>query len=562
MRWANDDGRVMLGLAVTVVIVAVGGIASADFTFGEATTTAWPPVNTLGGNCRGHSPDELTFYFSNDRPGGYGGVDLYVSTRSTTNDPWGEPENLGPVVNSPSDEFNAIITSDGLELYFCSNRPGGYGSNDIWMTKRETKDGPWSQPVALDPPSNGPTNAWSLQSISSDDLEMFFVSGNIPGGYGGQDIWTIKRATRESPWGAPVNAGPNVNSGEWDNSPVLLPDDLTLIFSSARLGGFSTETFWDLELWMARRETKDSPWGQAVNLGSTINTEYCEMGSLISADGRMLYFSYHSSGVRPGGNAGDRWQAPIIPITDLTGDGRVDGADVCTMVDCWGTDASVCDIGPIPLGDGIVDIEDLKVLAEYIGKPLDDPTLVSHWALDEAEGFVAADCAGDCDGVLLKPLWQPDAGHVGGALELDGTFMVMAPLVVDPAIGPFSVLAWVKGGSPGQVIISQKAGANWLMLDPATGALTTELKSGGRSGTVLYSDAIITDGTWHRVGFTWDGSTRSLYVDDMLVAEDTQDKLAGCTGGLNIGTGHNMAPGTYWTGLIDDVRIYSRPVNP
>jgi hypothetical protein len=139
---------------------------------------------------------------------------------------------------------------------------------------------------------------------------------------------------------------------------------------------------------------------------------------------------------------------------------------------------------------------------------------------------------------------------------------VAADFILSPSDGPFSVLAWVHGGAPGQAIISQQAGANWLMADPVTGALMTELSSGSRQSKALSSDVIIADGSWHRVGFTWDGFNRRLYVDDLLVAEDTDVTLAACNGGLNIGCGKLMAPNTFFTGLIDDVRIYNRVVSP
>ena len=233
------------------------------------------------------------------------------------------------------------------------------------------------------------------------------------------------------------------------------------------------------------------------------------------------------------------------------------------MVDNWGTDNSLCDIGPMPWGDGIVDVQDLMVVAEYIGKDAGDPTLVAHWPLDETKGLLTADRAGTCHGTLVgNPSWQPDGGHVNGALSLDGNTSVSTVAVLSPADGPFSVLAWVKGGAPGQVIVSQEAGADWLLLDPATGVLMTELKSGTRSAKVLYSDAIITDGTWHRVAFAWDGSSRRLYVDGVLVAEDTQDGLTAASGNLTIGAGATRAADTYWIGLIDDVRIYNRAVRP
>ena len=62
----------------------------------------------------------------------------------------------------------------------------------------------------------------------------------------------------------------------------------------------------------------------------------------------------------------DLWQAPIVPIVDLNGDAFVDAADMCIVVDNLGTDNSLCDVGPMPWGDGIVDVKDLIVLAEHL----------------------------------------------------------------------------------------------------------------------------------------------------------------------------------------------------
>ena len=82
------------------------------------------------------------------------------------------------------------------------------------------------------------------------------------------------------------------------------------------------------------------------------------------------------------------------------------------------------------------------------------------------------------------------------------------------------------------------------------------------NASILQPETTITDGQWHRIGFVWDGVNRSLYVDDILVAEDTQDGLQGSDGGLYIGTSKAMETGTYFSGLIDDVCIYNRIVNP
>jgi hypothetical protein len=90
----------------------------------------------------------------------------------------------------------------------------------------------------------------------------------------------------------------------------------------------------------------------------------------------------------------------------------------------------------------------------------------------------------------------------------------------------------------------------------------TDLKSPGEDGSLLGSEVVITDGDWHRIGFVWDGLFRTLYVDGIAVAEDTQDGLQGSNNGLYIGAGQMMAPGTYFSGLIDDIRIYNRAVSP
>lgn len=191
---------------------------------------------------------------------------------------------------------------------------------------------------------------------------------------------------------------------------------------------------------------------------------------------------------------------------------------------------------------------------------------LSHWKLDEGEGYVASDAMEKNDGILIgDPNWRSDQGAVTGALEFDGADdAVAAAFVLDPACDSFSVLAWVKDGAPGQVIVSQDGGTDWLLADAASGSLQSDLCEPGSTGRKptppgppLTSKVVITDGNWHHISFTWDGGTRRLYVDGALVAEDTQSSLASSSGGLHIGCGSDMSPGTFWKGLIDDVRVYN-----
>jgi hypothetical protein len=210
-------------------------------------------------------------------------------------------------------------------------------------------------------------------------------------------------------------------------------------------------------------------------------------------------------------------------------------------------------------------IIDCTVLGQV--EAVSDPSLVACWALDETEGDVARDSVGDKDGTLFgDPVWEPEDGKVNGALAFDGVddYIATDECVVNPSDGSFAVLAWIKGGVPGQVIVSQDLGSNWLAIDAKSGGLMTAIAppQSRFSTGLLISDARVADGLWHRVALVWDGSTRALYVDGTLVAADEQDGLVHCSGGLNIGCDTHMVSNGFFTGLIDDVRIYNRAMRP
>ena len=550
-------------VGVVVATALGGGSANADFIFG-APVNLGPPVSSPyadGITCI--TADGLEMYISClNRPGGLGGWDIWVSRRETVNDDWGEPENLDSPINTGEGDSDANVSSDGLEMYFTAyKRPGGHGDSDIWVTRRVTRNDPWAQPENLGSGIN--TSGYEhYPRISTDGLELYFSSSRS-GGYGSEDIWVTTRVAKTDPWGNPVNLGPPVNSSASEDFPSLSSDGLLLFFSENRDSGpLQPGGYGGPDLWAARRASVSDSWGTPVNLGAMVNTAYLDCGATLSPDGQALYFTSERPGGL-GGPYGDIYQAPIIPIVDFNGDGEVAIEDLALLIDNWGQSEPLCDIGPMPWGDGIVDRQDLEVLMSHWGQEVQDGTFLAHWKLDETEGVIAFDSAGSHEGTVIGlPAWQPAGGVVDGALEFDGMTFVLAGYVLNPSDGPFSVFAWVKGGAPGQAIIAQQTGADWLSSDPATGALMTGLKSGGRLGKALHSDEIITDGNWHRVGFTWDGSNRRLYVDDVLVAEATQDGLAACYAGLAIGCGKNMTPSSLFTGLIDDVRIYNREVKP
>ncbi|MFC1633431.1 kelch repeat-containing protein [Planctomycetota bacterium] len=299
------------------------------------------------------------------------------------------------------------------------------------------------------------------------------------------------------------------------------------------------------DTWAAKSPMQQERWGLSVaSVGNKIFAIGGGMGEVLST------VEEYDTGLS-------------TPSPDFNGDGIVDMKDLLRLIQSWGQNDPAVDIAPPPFGDGIVDVFDLELLMSYWEQPVDDSTLITHWAMDETEGTVAYDSAGVNDAFVIGgTAWQPSSGQVDGALQLDGVDgCAIAGPVLNPANGSFSVFAWIKGGLPGQVVISQQGVANWLTVD-ADGDLMTELKATGRSGGPLHSQATITDGFWHHVGFVWDGANRILYVDDIIVAKDTQEGLESSDSGLYIGTGKLMTTGTFFSGLIDDIRIYNRAVSP
>lgn len=338
--------------------------ACADFRFGESENLG-PLINTPSWEWgTATSADGLELYFPSVQAGGYGGLDMWVSTRQNVNDPWGAPSNVGATVNSPYAECWPCLSWDGLTLYFSdcypsTYRPGGQGGADIWMTTRASRSAPWGTPVNAGVPISSSAHDVS-PSLSRDGLTIVFTSERT-GGCGAADLWMCMRPTVQDPWGTPANLGPNVNSGYMDYGCALSADGLALFFASARAGGIGGD-----DAWMTTRTSTTAPWGPAFNLGPVVNTGQGDVPSGLSADGRTLYLTSD----RPGGFGGlDLWQVPISPVVDLNGDGAIDANDMAFLADNWGQNEPLCDIGPFAWGDGVVDEKDLGVLMEQLMTP-------------------------------------------------------------------------------------------------------------------------------------------------------------------------------------------------
>jgi len=229
------------------------------------------------------SPDGLLLFFASDQPGGYGGYDIWGTRRETASEPWGTPVNLGQTMNSSSHDGSVSVSADDLSLYFASKRPGGFGSEDIWVSKRSRKGDPWSTPENLGPIVNAPSFDWG-PSISADGLSLYFDSTR-PGGLGGFDIWITTRETSDDDWSIPENLGSTVNSSFDDGAVSISADGLALFFISNRPGGYGLH-----DIWLTWRTTTRDPWSTPINLGPTVNTSSPEGSPGISTDGLEFYF--------------------------------------------------------------------------------------------------------------------------------------------------------------------------------------------------------------------------------------------------------------------------------
>jgi len=365
MKWFNSSQIFIVLAGFVAVAVPGGGTAKADFTFGEPVNLG-PTINGPQSEiCPSVSLDGLELYFNSRHPVvNHGSWDIFVAKRATMDDDWGTRVRLGHNVNISRDEMMPRLSPDGLELYYdVHDRPGGYGSFDVWVNKRPTKDSAWGPAENFGPLVNTAGNEGTVW-ITSDGLELYFSSTRPSSGFSPSPIYRSTRATTEDEWEEPVRLGPPVDGPSVDLIASISADGLALFISEDEfVGHYRAGGYGSTDIWMTTRPTIDSKWATPVNLGPIINTSDREIGGCVSPDGSTFYFD----SIRPEGyGRSDIYQAPIIPIVDLNGDGIVDSADMCIMVDHWGTDNKLCDIGPMPWGDGIVDVQDLIVLAGHL----------------------------------------------------------------------------------------------------------------------------------------------------------------------------------------------------
>lgn len=236
------------------------------------------------------SGDEKTIIFTSDRPNTTGGhiyeldgtfyEDIYISHLTDTG--WTVPASISDKINTWHHEASIALSHDGHKLLIYRHATDHllHKSGDLYMS--EYVNGDWTKPEHLPAAINSP--GWEPSAcFSLDDREIYFTSDR-KGGFGGTDIYSIRK-NKKGAWGKPVNLGSKINTPFNEDSPFLHPDGKTFYFSSQghkSIGGY--------DVFVSKIDSIGN-WQEPVNVGYPINTPDDDVDFSISADGKRIYFS-------------------------------------------------------------------------------------------------------------------------------------------------------------------------------------------------------------------------------------------------------------------------------
>ncbi len=232
------------------------------------------------------SRDGLSAVIASNRSdlGGRGDYDLYRTTRSATTDDFGLPTLL-PNVNTADAETKPVLSPNGLNLFFSSDRPGQGTGYDVYVASRSSLSANFGAPALV--PAASSTVSDLLHSVTADARYLYF---DRPVTGAGRDIFVMNLTTG----GAPTLV-PELNS-QYDEGHAILSDDLlTIYFASTRIGLSTSEGSGPANILTAHRST---PTGAFTNLAlvSELNTDSAEIPSYLSPDGCTLYIDSDRSG--------------------------------------------------------------------------------------------------------------------------------------------------------------------------------------------------------------------------------------------------------------------------
>lgn len=283
----------LAGSVGLVAVVAASAVAAQTFTAwgtpvsAESLAGSSSQVNTASNDgCPIQSPYDGSLYMASNRPGGHGGLDIWIAPRN--GDGWGAPVNAGPTVNTASDEF-CPTPARGNRFFFV--RRLSSTNSDIYVVKKLPKG--WGMPTPLPTGAeaiNSPAEEWSPSWFETEDgLEVLYFSSTRNAHPSHDIFYSIDLGPAQF-------AAGGVNSSASDARPNVRHDGLEIVWDSTRTGSLGAT-----DIWSATRSSVDDPWGSAVQLGNGINSAAGESRASISWDGTTLLFG---SG-RPGEGSAD-----------------------------------------------------------------------------------------------------------------------------------------------------------------------------------------------------------------------------------------------------------------
>ena len=244
-----------------------------------------------------------SLYFASDRPGSAGGEDLWVSRRAGKDGPWQPPINVGAAINTTFQERSPELSRDGHFLFFATNRPGGVGDFDIWVAWRAHThdDFGWQPAVNLGAGVNSAAGDFGPGYFENDELgvPLLHFASTRPGGMGGADLY---RSTLQPAGGfGSVVPVAELNSPQGDFRPSIRADGLEIVFDSNRPAPPDPTGLGLRDIWVSSRAATSAPWSAPTNLGPVVNSPFNDYLAMLSGDGSTLVMVSD----RPGGFGGN-----------------------------------------------------------------------------------------------------------------------------------------------------------------------------------------------------------------------------------------------------------------
>ncbi|PYQ62774.1 MAG: hypothetical protein DMF58_00800 [Acidobacteria bacterium] len=285
--------------ALVLAVLALPCIAQAGgkFTDWSTPTNLGPAVNSSFGEAGAAiSKNGLSLYLNSNRPGGLGETDIYVSQRSSVEEPWGPPVNV-LVLNSAGVEQAPALSRDSHYLFFSTDRPGGMGGLDIWVSRREDihDDFDWETPVPITEINSSVNDAGPAYFENEEGSPQLYFQSQRAGGAGLADIYRTE-LQEDGTWSAPQRVA-ELSTPFQEQRPSIRFDGLEIVFQSNRppSAGF--------DLWVSTRESVTDAWSSPVRI-KNVNSPQTDAQPYLSGDGMTLYFTSDRAG---GLGANDIW---------------------------------------------------------------------------------------------------------------------------------------------------------------------------------------------------------------------------------------------------------------